>query len=151
MPLKKAWLKKLAGNNNFMRFIDTNLFLRYFIRDDEEKAQNVLELLKRVEKNEEKVITSSLVMFEVIFTLESFYKVSREEIKELLYPILDLKGLKLLDKEIFRDALNLFTQKKKLSFADAFNSSFAIKKGIKEIYSYDTDFDKLEGIERVIP
>ena len=134
-----------------MRFIDTNLFLRYFTRDDEEKAQNVLELLKRVEKNEEKVITSSLVMFEVIFTLESFYKVSREEIKELLYPILDLKGLKLSDKEIFRDALDLFTQKKKLSFADAFNTSFAIKKGVKEIYSYDKDFDKLEGIERVTP
>ena len=66
-----------------MRFIDTNLFLRYFTRDDEEKAEKVLNLLKRIERNEEQVITSSLVMFEVIFTLESFYKVSREEIKEL--------------------------------------------------------------------
>ena len=134
-----------------MRFIDTNLFLRYFTRDDEEKAQKVLELLKRVEKKEEKIITSSLVMFEVIFTLESFYKVSREEIQELLSPLLDLRGLKLSDKEVFKDALVLFTQKKNLSFADAFNAAFAIKNGIKEIYSYDTDFDKVEGIERVVP
>ena len=133
-----------------MRFIDTNLFLRYFTRDDEKKAQKVLGLLKRVEKNEEKIITSSLVMFEVIFTLESFYKIPREEIKELLYPILDLRSLKLSDKEVFREALDLFTQKK-LSFADAFNASFAIKKGVKEIYSYDKNFDKLEGIERVTP
>jgi len=57
-----------------MRFIDTNLFLRYFTRDEEEKAQKVLALLKRVEKNEEKVTTSPLVIFETIFTLESFYK-----------------------------------------------------------------------------
>jgi uncharacterized protein len=133
-----------------MRFIDTNLFLRYLTRDDEDKAQKVLNLLKRVEENEEKVITSPLVIFEVIFTLESFYKVQREEIKELLSPILDLRGLKLLDKGIYRQALDIYTQNK-ISFADVFNAAFAIKKGIKEIYSYDKHFDKLEGIERVIP
>ncbi|MEW5803618.1 MAG: PIN domain-containing protein [bacterium] len=133
-----------------MRFIDTNLFLRYFTRDDEDKAQKVLELLKRVEKGEEKVIASSLVMFEVVFTLESFYKVSKEEIKELLSPILDLRGLNLSDKGIYRQALDIYAQKK-VSFADAFNAAFVIKKGVKEIYSYDKDFDKLEGIERVMP
>ena len=134
-----------------MRFIDTNLFLRYFTRDDEEKAQKVLELLKRVETNEEKIITSSLVMFEVIFTLESFYNSKREEIKELIFPLLQLRGLKLTDKEIFCEALTLYTEKKNLSFADAFNAAFAIKRGIKEIYSYDTDFDRIEGIKRLTP
>jgi len=48
-----------------MRFIDTNLFIRYFTRDEEEKAQRVLALLKRVEKGEEKITTSSLVIFEM--------------------------------------------------------------------------------------
>jgi len=134
-----------------MRFIDTNLFFRYFTRDDEEKAEKVLTLLKRIAKNEEQVITSSLVMFEVIFTLESFYKVSREEIKELLKPILDLRGLKLQDKDVFREALDIYSQKKKVSFADAFHASWAGKKKVKEIYSYDADFDKLEGIERIMP
>ncbi|MCL6584091.1 MAG: PIN domain-containing protein [bacterium] len=134
-----------------MRFIDTNLFLRYLTRDEEEKAQKILELLKRVEKREEKIITSSLVMFEVIFTLEKYYKVSREEIKKLLSPLLDLRGLKLSDKEVFKDALVLFAQKKSLPFVDAFNAAWAIKNGIKEIYSYDTDFDKVEGIKRVEP
>jgi len=133
-----------------MRFIDTNLFLRYFTRDDEEKAQKVFNLFKRVERNEEKVITSPLVIFEIIFTLQSFYKVSRKEIKELLSPLLDLKGLKLQDKEVYREALDIYT-KKKVSFADAFNAAFAIKKGIKEIYSYDKDFDKLEEIKRIVP
>jgi len=78
-----------------MRFLDTNLLLRYFTRDDEEKARAVLELLKRVERNEEKVLTSPLVIFETVFTLQSYYKLSREEIKDLLIPILNLRGLKL--------------------------------------------------------
>jgi predicted nucleic-acid-binding protein len=134
-----------------MRFLDTNLLLRYFTRDDEEKAQKVLSLLKRVEKNEEKVITSFLVIFETIFTLESYYKISREEVKDLMSPILDLRGLKLEDKEVYQEALDIYTQKKKVSFADAFNTAFSIKNGVKEIYSYDTDFDKLDQIERITP
>ena len=134
-----------------MRFLDTNLLLRYFTRDDEEKAQKVLELLKRIERNDEKVITSSLVIFETIFTLESFYKVLREEIRELLTPILDLRGLRLSDKDIYRQALNIYVEKKNFSFPDAFNAAFAFKKGVKEIYSYDEDFDRIEGIKRFIP
>lgn len=134
-----------------MRFIDTNLFIRYFTRDDEEKAQRVLVLLKRVEKGKERVITSPLVIFETIFTLESFYKVPQKEIKELMLPILKMKGLRLSNKEIYEQALYIYAAKKNLSFTDAFNSAFILKKGIKEIYSYDEDFDKIKEIKRITP
>jgi len=133
-----------------MRFLDTNLLIRYFTRDDEEKAQRVLKLLKRVERGEERVITSPLVLFEIVFTLQSFYGVPREKIKELLSPIIELRGLKLSNKEIYQLALDIYTEKN-ISFADAFNAAFALKRGIKEIYSYDEDFDKIEGIRRVVP
>ena len=135
-----------------MRFIDTNLFLRYFTRDDEEKAKKVLTLLKRVEEADEEIITSPLVIFETIFTLESFYKISRVEIKELMLPILNLRGLKLQNKVMYQEVLDIY-EKRNISFADAdaFNSVFMLKKGIKEIYSYDTDFDKIKGIKRVTP
>jgi len=133
-----------------MRFLDTNLLIHYFTRDDEGKAQKVLGLLKRVERNEERVITSSLVIFETVFTLQSFYKVSRKKIKKLVSPILELRGLKLLDKEIYQLALDIYV-KKNISFADAFNAAFILKKEIKEIYSYDEDFDRIEEIRRMLP
>jgi len=133
-----------------MRFIDTNVFLRYFTRDDEKKAEEVLRLLQKVEKNEEKVITSPLVIFEVIFTLEKYYEVPKKEILNLLQPILDLRGLKLDFRDIFSLALILYS-KKNISFADAFNACFMEKQGIKEVYSYDHDFDRIEGINRIIP
>ncbi len=133
-----------------MRFIDTNLFLRYFTRDDEKKAEDVLKLLKRVERNEEKVITSPLVIFETVFTLETYYKIPREEIKNLLQTILNLRGLRLDFKGIFESALELYSERK-ISFADAFNACFMQQAGVKEIYSFDEDFDKIEGIKRVIP
>ncbi|MDI1472813.1 hypothetical protein THER_0689 [Thermodesulfovibrio sp. N1] len=132
------------------KFLDTNILLRYFTKDDEKKAYDVLELLKRIERNEEKVITSPLVIFEVIFTLQTYYKQSREEIKELLLPILNLRGLKLPFKSVFEKALEVFPQVN-ISFADIFNYYFMIEEGIKEIYSYDEDFDKFEGIKRLEP
>jgi len=133
-----------------MRFIDTNLFIRYFTRDDEEKAQRVLSLLKRVERGEEKITTSSLVIFETIFTLQSFYQVPKQQVKELMLPILNLKGLKLPGKGLYQQALDNYV-KKNVSFTDAFNATFMLKKGIKELYSYDEDFDKIKGIKRLTP
>lgn len=132
------------------RFIDTNLFLRYFTRDDQLKAIFVLELLKRVENGKEKVITSSLVIFETIFTLEKFYKVPKNEIRDLMIPILSLKGLELSVKQVYQQALNIYVEYG-ISYADAFNIAFMYDKEIKEIYSYDEDFDKIKEIKRVEP
>jgi predicted nucleic acid-binding protein len=133
-----------------MRFIDTNLFIRYFTRDDEEKAEAVLKLLKRVEKNEERIITSPLVIFELVFTLGSYYKVPRREIKEIMQPVFNLRGLRLDYRDVFEAALELYSQSN-LSFTDAFNACFMNKREIEEIYSFDRDFDQLEGIKRVVP
>lgn len=133
-----------------MQFIDTNVFLRYLIQDDEKKANNSLQLLKKIEINEEKVTTSSLVIFETIFTLSSFYKVSRLEIKKLLLPIIRLRGLRLENKEIFEIALESYS-KNTISFADTYNVCLMKSLGISEIYSYDEDFDSIPGIKRVEP
>ncbi|WP_448589401.1 PIN domain-containing protein [Thermodesulfobium sp.] len=132
------------------KFLDTNILIRYFTKDDEKKAYDVLELLKRIEKNEEKVITTPLVIFEVIFTLQNYYKLPREEIKELLLPILNLRGLRLTFKPIFEKALEMYPQVN-ISFADIFNYCFMLEEGINEIYSYDGDFDNLVGVKRVLP
>ena len=133
-----------------MRLIDTNIFLRYFTKDDEEKANNVLCLLKRLEANQEKATTNLLVIFETIFTLERFYKVEREKIKDILLPIIDLRGLKLEHKDIIISSLHLFCEKN-ISFADAFNVCFMKAHQIDEVYSYDKDFDNIEGIKRREP
>ncbi len=131
-------------------FIDTNILLRYFTRDDEQKAQRVLQLLTRVERGEEKVITSSLVIFETVFTLQKFYKVPRASIKELILPFITLKGLQLPSKHIYHRAFDLYVTKN-ISFADAYNAAYMLAKEVPHVYSWDTDFDKIEGIIRQEP
>jgi predicted nucleic acid-binding protein len=38
-----------------------------------------------------------------------------------------------------------------VSFADIYNAQYAQSHGIEEIYSWDRDFDRIEGISRVEP
>ena len=131
-------------------FIDTNILLRYFTRDDEEKAKRVLQLLLRMERGEEKVTTSSLVIFETVFTLQKFYKVPRLHIKELLLPIIGLKGLQLPRKHIYYRAFELYVSKN-ISFADAYNAANMVAEEVFHVYSWDTDFDKIDGLTRKEP
>jgi predicted nucleic acid-binding protein len=132
------------------RFLDTNILLRYLTRDDEHKAQKALHLLMKVEQGEEKVMTSSLVIFETVFTLQSFYKIPRQQIKELLLPIITLKHLQLPDKIVYYHTFDLYISKN-ISFADAYNAAYMIVHQISEVYSWDTDFNKIDGITRLEP
>jgi uncharacterized protein len=134
------------------RFLDTNVLLRYLTRDDEAKAQKALSLLQRVERGEERVETSLIVIFEVVFTLERFYKVPRERIHALISPVIALRGLRLAGKSLIEQSLDHYAQvSRQVSFADIYSAHYAQARGIEEIYSWDHDFDELAGITRVEP
>jgi predicted nucleic acid-binding protein len=131
-------------------FLDTNVLLRFFTRDDEVKASGALALLLRVERREERVVTSPLVIFETIFTLQKAYSVPRTRVRALLLPVLSLTNLELVDKPLHLMALDLFASSE-LSFADAYNATFMRQREVGTIYSWDTDFDKVPGITRTEP
>jgi predicted nucleic acid-binding protein len=132
------------------RLLNTNILLSYFTRDDEENAQRALALFTRVERGEESIETSVLVVFETIFTLQRVYRVPRGRIRDLMAPILKLRGLHLPGKGLCLDALDFYADKN-VSFADAFNRAYMLSHGISEIYSWDTDFDSKEGVKRIEP
>lgn len=133
------------------RFLDTNILLRYFTRDDEEKAKRVLALLQRVERAEERVETSLIVIFETVYALERVYHVPREQIRQLIIDVIRMRGIHLPGKDLCRAALIVYEENKELSFADAYHAVYMQEKGIPEIYSWDTDFDDLDWVHRVEP
>jgi uncharacterized protein len=133
------------------RFLDTNPLLRYLTRDDETKARRSLALLLRLERGEEHVITSPMVIFETVFTLQSFYHMPRADIRERMGAIIRMRGLRLAQKRVYERALDLYASHRFLSFADAFNAAFMQDRGLTEVYSWDEDFDRLPDITRVEP
>lgn len=132
------------------RFLDTNILLRYLTRDDEEKADRALALLERVERGDEQVLASPMVVFETVYTLQRSYRVPRPRIRELLVPILALRGLRIAERRVYFVALDIYVDHN-VSFADAFNAAYMVAHGTAEVYTWDTDFDRLPGTTRREP
>ena len=134
------------------RFLDTNIFLRHLVEGDEQKATACLQLLLRLERGEEVAVTTDVVIFEAIYILQSprHHGLARNRIRQLLEPLIGLRGLRLPNKSLYTRAFDLFCSTGS-SFADAFNAAYMQSRGLNEVYSYDTDFDRVEGIRRVEP
>ena len=81
-------------------FADTNLFLRYLTNDVPEQAGAVEALLRQAAQGEFALVTNSLVIAEIVWTLESYYGLSRPEIQQRVLAILNTPGLEIADREI---------------------------------------------------
>jgi len=127
-------------------FIDTNIFLRVFIKDNEGQAIYSRQFLNEIKNGNLKAATSSLVLAEVGWTLNSFYKYDRLKIAKLLNSIINLSGLTIVDKVDWPVALAHF-QTKKIKLID---SLIASGKQIREkkwvVATYDKDFKKIDTI-----
>lgn len=130
--------------------IDANILLRFLLNDIPEQADRCAELLKRIEAGTEKVLMPDLVLADVIWTLERFYKQPKSKIQDILAPILALKGMHFSSKAAARRALQLYVQKN-IDWTDAFVAAQMLSKKKNKIYSYDRDFDKVPGINRLEP
>ncbi len=136
-----------------MRWLDTNILVRYLTGDDPVKAAACLVLLQRLDSGDEEVEMSEAVMSEVVYVLSSrsHYSLTHEDIRARLVPVISLRGLRLPNKAIYRRALDIFVDVPALDFEDALNVAYMQSKGITELYSYDRGFDRIPGITRIEP
>ncbi|MCL5072401.1 MAG: PIN domain-containing protein [Actinobacteria bacterium] len=135
-----------------MKFLDANVILRYLTRDDPKKAEKCYELFQKVKRGEIELTTCEAVIAEVVYVLSSttLYNLPRNEIYSLLLPIINLNGLKMAQKRLYIRALDIYASKN-IDFEDALSFAHMQKHQIKEIYSYDNDFDKIEELCRLEP
>jgi predicted nucleic-acid-binding protein len=133
-----------------VKFIDTNIFIRFLTNDIPEKA-DACELLFReaVEKNE-KFFTTEMVIAEIVWVLESYYELPKKEVQEMVEKILITPFLFCAQKDLILNALTLYGDKN-IDYIDAYNISVLKEEGIKEVYSYDRHFDKIEWVSRLEP
>jgi predicted nucleic acid-binding protein len=135
-----------------MRFVDTNIFIRYLTRDDPAKAERVKQLLERAQRGEVALVTSETVIAELVFVLSSprLYHLTRDRIRTLLIPIVSLKGLKLPNRSVFLRALDIYATTQ-MDFVDALAIAHMEARQMTEVYSYDGHFDGVSGIRRLEP
>ncbi|MFC1840808.1 PIN domain-containing protein [Thermodesulfobacteriota bacterium] len=133
-----------------MRFVDTNIFLRFLINDDSKKTDACEALFKKAIAGDEILFTTDMVIAEIIWVLESYYEVSRKGIRESVEKILNTENLICPGKETIINALAVYHEKN-IDFIDAYNA-FTIKmNGIDKLYSYDKHYDRINWLNRIEP
>ena len=134
----------------FNYFLDSNIFLRPIVKDDIKKVKECEEVFKKIKDGKIKVFTSNIILAELVWVGQRFYKIKKEELVEVLKSILDFKNLKIRDDFNSRLAIEIY-EKKSVKFIDALIASNpAIFRKEIIVVSYDKDFDKI-GIKRIEP
>lgn len=127
-------------------FVDTNVFLRFFVKDVESFYQKAKELFEKAENGELKLETSDLVIAEIVWVLESYYGFSKAEIKEMVDAILETRNIKVANNARIREAAELYVAGK-MDFIDAYNIAYMKAKGYNKVATFDIKhFKNIEGI-----
>jgi len=136
-----------------VRFLDTNIFIRYLTRDDQRKAAACFELFQRVKRGEEQVTTCEAIVSEIVYVLSSkaTYGLSHADVRARLSPLLALRGLKLAHKRVYQRALDLYAEQPSLDFEDTLAAAHMERQKLSELYSYDRDLDRVTGVQRIEP
>lgn len=129
-----------------MIYVDSSFFIALINEKDNIKHERAVELFPQFDK--ENKITSVLMLSEIITYLNS--RMDTKKVKEFYDIVIDTVQI------YYPNALeineNMACVKKyngSASFADCYALYIMNKLGIEEIYSFDSDFDKMEGIVRI--
>jgi predicted nucleic-acid-binding protein len=122
--------------------IDTNIFLRTLIKDDDKVFSDCINLLELVKKNKINVVVPGVVFAEVIWVLSSFYKFPKSKVIRAVNSIQKLSGIKIIDSYDYNQTFSLY-EEKNVKYIDCLIASL-VKDKSYVVISYDKDFDKLK-------
>jgi len=133
-----------------MIFLDTNIFLRYFLKENEFVFGKLEKLFSEIILGNIIGVANAMIIAEVVWVLSRSYKWSKEKICDNIEFILSTPNIRFKDKAILVNAVNVY-RGENIGFIDAYNYSYMQYYGVNKIYSFDRDFDRLKDIKRLKP
>lgn len=132
-------------------FADTNLFLRFLTRDVPAQALEVRHLLERAARGEITLICNAMVIAEIVWTLTSFYKLTRVDVAEKVLAILNTPGLEVETARLLSQAVTDFAERN-VDFIDAYNAAWSAVNGVDVIGTFDRQhYQRLDGPPATAP
>ena len=132
-------------------FVDTNLFVRYLTDDDAEKADRVEALLSKASEGKAQLVTSDLVLVELIWVLESSYHIKPVEITPMIRAILATPGLQVINGELISRALDHY-ENMNVDIVDGHIAALMKKLNITDVFSFDRKhLSRIGDLNRIEP
>ena len=88
--------------------LDTNVILRHALGDDPSHQRQARRLFQRAGKGTYRLLVPSLVIAQVVWTLESFYQASREYITGLLRALLETPGVTAIEPRVVSRCIEIY-------------------------------------------
>lgn len=129
-----------------MNLIDTNVIIRFLLKDHPTQSPATKKLLDNFQ---ERLLLTDVVVAETIWLLTSYYKLPKEEVIEKVYLIINLPGID-SNKPILIRAL-YFYRNFNIDYIDAYLAAYSEEENLEGIYSFDEDLDKIKEIKRFAP
>jgi len=133
-----------------MIFLDTNIFLRYFLKENELVFKRLEKLFSEIILGNIIGVANTMIIAEVVWVLSRSYKWNKEKICDNIEFILITPNIRFKDKAILVNAVNVYKEKN-IGFIDAYNYSYMQYYGVNKIYTFDRDFDELQDVKRLEP
>ena len=126
-----------------MRAVDTNLLVRLLVRDDVGQVNAAEKFIANG------AWVSQLVLVVTLWVLDAVYDCRPEQIAVAVERLLAHSSLTLQDADVVTAALEQFSNRPALGFADCLVLEIARKAGHLPLGTFDRQLAKLEGAQRV--
>lgn len=124
--------------------IDTNVLVRFLVRDDQTQFEKARKLLKREVSNGRRVFINQLVLLETEWVLRSRYGLAKTLMLETISRLLDAPDIQLEDEPAVEEALFIWRDAN-ADFADCLIGARNRRLGCRATVTFDTKASKLSG------
>jgi len=131
-------------------YIDTNVILRFLVNDPPDMAAEAAQLFQALEDGKVILVVDDIVIAEAVWVLQSYYHHQAADIATTLRDFLLQDGIEAEEKATLLQALTLY-ETRNIDFADALVVVRMQKCEIAHVFSFDTHFDRVPGIHRLLP
>lgn len=129
-------------------FLDSNIWLRYFLQDHPQQFFLVQKLLKDIEESCFRPYTSTIVFLEVHYVLKNFYNLSLGKTLFYLEKMRETRNLTVIEETHLDKALEYY-RKYKIKFSDCLIASQLPKNII--LVTFDTELPRIKEINVKTP
>ena len=126
-----------------MRAVDTNVVVRLIARDDKTQTAAAEAFVTKG------AWVSQLVLAETTWVLNAVFGMNHKQITIAIEMLLNHRDLVLQDQDVVSAALEHYRKRPKLGFSDCMILEVARKAGHTPMGTFDREFSKLEGTERL--
>ena len=132
-----------------VKFVDANIFLEVFLLD--KNWEGAKRFLENVASGKIEAVTSDFIVYSIFLQIQNKVK-STEAMKNFVKFLGNMRGLRTLHftPSILMGCVQTM-EKYGLDFDDSMQAAFMNAFGIKELVSFDSDFDKIDWIKRAEP